>query len=229
MTRSDQINELAAAMAKAQAEMTGAKKDSTNPHFNSDYADLSSVRDASLPHLNKFGLSALQFPRLLAADGGVLVEIETLLMHDSGQWISDVLSIPVTKVDAQGVGSAITYGRRYALSAITSVAPVDDDANAAVGERKGSDDSSAPAGAMSVVTVGIKQITKKDNPGRASKFTVFTTDGKSYSTIKKADAETAKLAQEAGNKVQITYYQSQWGRDIKAIEEVAAPLLEPVL
>lgn len=134
MTHSEQVNELAAALAKAQAEMTGAKRDSENPFFKSKYADLASTREACLPAMNKHGLSVLQLPRLTSAgDGAWLVEIETVVLHSSGQFIRDTLAVPVTKADAQGVGSAISYARRYALAAVSSVAPEDDDANAAVG------------------------------------------------------------------------------------------------
>jgi hypothetical protein len=134
MTKSDAINELAAAMAKAQAVMTGAKKDAANPFFKSHYADLASVREACMPALTAHGLSVIQFPRLVSADqGGMVVEVETILAHSSGQFIADTLSVPVTKADAQGVGSAITYARRYALGAVAGVAAEDDDGEGAVG------------------------------------------------------------------------------------------------
>lgn len=134
MTRSESINELAGALAKAQSEMEGAKKGHTNPAFRSKYADLSAVRDATVAELTANGLAVAQFPRLVSAgEGAWLVEVETCLMHTSGQWMTDTLAVPVTKVDAQGVGSAITYARRYSLLAITGIAPQDDDGNAAVG------------------------------------------------------------------------------------------------
>lgn len=134
VNRSEQINDLAAALAKAQAHMEGAKKGNTNPHFKSRYADLASVREAVTEALTSHGISYVQFPRLVSAgDGAWLVEVETTLLHASGQWIGDTLAVPVTKADAQGVGSAITYARRYALMAVTGIAPEDDDGNAAVG------------------------------------------------------------------------------------------------
>ncbi len=134
MNRSDEIKDLATALAKAQGEMAGAKKDSQNPHFKSRYADLASIREACMSALTKHGIAVLQSPGLKSAGDGVwMVEVGTMLTHTSGQWMADVLAVPVTKVDAQGVGSAITYARRYALAAFTSVAPEDDDGNAAVG------------------------------------------------------------------------------------------------
>lgn len=126
--RSEQCADLFAAIAAAQGEIEGAKKDSTNPHFKSSYADLASVRDVTREPLAKNGLAILQWPR--TTEGGV--EIETVLTHASGQYMSGVLWLPCGKFDAQGIGSAITYGRRYALMAVTGVAPVDDDGNAAV-------------------------------------------------------------------------------------------------
>ena len=125
--RSDSIAALAAALAKAQAAITGATKDSANPYFNSRYADLASVRGACIGPLTANGLCVVQFPRATA--GGV--EVETLLAHSSGEWVAETLAMPVSKWDAQAVGSAITYARRYALAAIAGVAPEDDDGNAA--------------------------------------------------------------------------------------------------
>jgi hypothetical protein len=126
--RSPEIAKLAAALCKAQAAMGGAKKDSTNPHFKNAYADLASIWDAVRKPLTDNGLAVVQFPRT-TRNG---VEVETMLVHSSGEYMTDVLWLPVLKMDAQGVGSAITYGRRYALMAVTGIAPVvDDDGNAA--------------------------------------------------------------------------------------------------
>jgi hypothetical protein len=123
------IADLASALCKAQAQMEGAKKDANNPHFKSKYADLASVWDAIRGPLTSNGLSVVQLLRSIA--GGV--EVETILMHASGQQISDVFAVPATKNDAQGYGSAATYARRYALMAMVGVAPEDDDGNAASG------------------------------------------------------------------------------------------------
>lgn len=125
---SDEINALAGALAKAQSQIEGAAKDSANPHFKSKYADLASVWAACRDALTANGLSVVQFP-------GEMVEnrmtMTTMLMHSSGQWIRQPLSIPLSKVDAQGYGSATTYARRYALAAVVGVCPEDDDGNAA--------------------------------------------------------------------------------------------------
>ena len=144
-TFSEAINELCTALSKAQAEMTGAKRDSANPFFKSSYADLASVRDACLGALNKHGLSVTQWPRLVSSgEGAWIVEVETVLTHSSGQFMRDTLAVPVTKADAQGVGSAITYARRYALGAVAGVAPADDDGEAAVGRANGHAKQAAP-------------------------------------------------------------------------------------
>ncbi len=132
MNRSEMINELATALSKAQGQMSGAKKDSENPHFRSKYADLASVREACWKPLTDNGLSVLQSPRLTVVNGAFVAEVETTLMHTSGQFITDTIGVPLTKADAQGLGSAVTYARRYALSAFAGIAPEDDDGNAAV-------------------------------------------------------------------------------------------------
>jgi hypothetical protein len=132
MNRSEQINELAEALALAQGEMEGAPKDRQNPHFRSSYADLASVWGACRKPLANHGLSVAQVPRVIKGEDPA-VEVETLLMHKSGQWISNLLELPVAKADTQGFGSAITYARRYALAAVVGVAPEDDDAEGAVG------------------------------------------------------------------------------------------------
>jgi len=121
--KSDAINELATALAKAQGEMTHAAKDRENPHFKSSYATLASVWEACRGPLSKHGLSVTQ----LASSEQGCAAITTILMHSSGQWVQSETRVPTIKNDAQGVGSAITYARRYALSAIAGIAPDDDD------------------------------------------------------------------------------------------------------
>lgn len=131
MNHSEQINELAASLAKAQGQIEGAKKDSANPFFKSKYADLASVWEACRMQLSSNGLSVTQCPE--ESENGIA--IETMLLHSSGQWIKSRYTMPVSKLDAQAVGSAITYARRYALSAIVGIAPEDDDGNSAAKAR----------------------------------------------------------------------------------------------
>jgi len=129
VAKSDSIKELSAALSKAQAEIKGASKDSANPFFKSKYADLASVWDACRDPLTKNGLSVSQPP---SADGAK-VTVETILMHESGEWMSTALTMTAKDDSPQAIGSTITYARRYALAAMTGVAPDDDDGEAAQG------------------------------------------------------------------------------------------------
>ena len=129
MNKSEQIGDLALALAIAQGQIKGASKDSTNPHFKSRYADLASVTDAIKAAFSDNNLAYVQVIHDVEAGVGV----ETVILHKSGQWLSNgVCVVPVAKNDAHGHGSALTYGRRYSLAAAAGVAPEDDDANAAV-------------------------------------------------------------------------------------------------
>lgn len=132
MQQSETINELAAALAKAQGHIKGAAKDTNNPFFKSKYADLASVWEACRSALSDNGLSVVQ---TTAGDNAETVTVETQLNHSSGQWIRGSLTMKPTKADPQGMGSTITYARRYALAAMVGVAPEDDDGNAGSGKR----------------------------------------------------------------------------------------------
>ena len=138
-TMSPACDQIATALSKAQAAMQAAKKDATNPHFNSRYSSLAEVWDAIREPMTKQGLSVVQLP---AADGKS-VTVETMLMHVSGQWLRSRVTFPLRPEfsksgaelppSAQQIGSAITYGRRYGLTAMVGVASADedDDGNAA--------------------------------------------------------------------------------------------------
>ncbi len=126
---SDPANEVFGALAKAQAGIKNALKDATNPHFRSKYADLASIKEACWEALTAAGIAVVQMP----VNSGPNVGIVTLLAHGSGQWIESTIFVQPTKFDAQGVGSVITYLRRYALAAMAGVAPDEDDGEAAVG------------------------------------------------------------------------------------------------
>ncbi len=132
MNTSEQINEVATALAKAQGMITGALKDSTNPHFKSSYADLASIWDACRSALSSNGLAVVQMTDKSDKDEVIVV---TRIMHSSGQWIEGTLALPVSKADAQGYGSALTYARRYGLAAAVGIAQVDDDGNLAAQAR----------------------------------------------------------------------------------------------
>jgi hypothetical protein len=138
MTTSEQLNEIAAALAKAQGAMKNAALTKVNPHFRSKYADLAGIRDTVIPALTANGIAVVQ---TLDADA-----VLTRLMHASGQWIESRCPIPA-QADMQKMGSAITYARRYSLSAICGIAAdEDDDANAATVPAKPAAVVNAPAG-----------------------------------------------------------------------------------
>lgn len=133
METSQTIGKLSTALAKAQGEIRGATKDSTNPHFRSKYADMASVRDAIQDALSKHGIAYVQFP-----EGGPETVTITTVLTCGEEWMRASYSMRPVKSDPQGMGSAITYARRYALMAAVGVAPEDDDGNAASRPNNGS-------------------------------------------------------------------------------------------
>jgi hypothetical protein len=135
MDKSDSIKELATALNIAQGCMSGAKKSASNPFFKSKYADLKEVIDVAKGPLSENGLSFSQFP--ISDDGKC--GVETILMHSSGEWISNKLLLACSKQDPQGYGSAISYAKRYSLQAILGCPSEDDDGNAATLAVKGND------------------------------------------------------------------------------------------
>lgn len=124
MNKSETIGALAAALAKAQGEMKGAVKDSANPFFKSSYADLSSVWDACRKPLSDNGLAVIQ----TLSNEGTAVCVETMLVHSSGEWVSDKVAVTPAKMDAQGYGAVSSYLRRYSLSSIIGGYSEDPDA-----------------------------------------------------------------------------------------------------
>ena len=123
LTMSPVVNELMAALSKAQSKIQPASKGKDNPFFKTKYADLSSVWEACRQAITDQGLSVIQFPQT-KPEGLYLVSI---LGHASGQWIRAEVEVPLAKKDPQSIGSAITYFRRYMLAALVGVAPDDDD------------------------------------------------------------------------------------------------------
>lgn len=123
---------LAKALVAAQRATEAVKKAKTNSHFSSKYAELADVVEAVVPALNEAGVAVLQFP----AFDGQMVAVTTTLIHESGSSVTATLHLRPSKLDPQGEGSAITYGRRYSLLAMTGAAPEDDDGNAASGPRQ---------------------------------------------------------------------------------------------
>lgn len=151
MNTSDHINEIAAALAKAQGAMKPAVKDASNPAFKqgnkvSKYADLAANVEAAREPMAANGLAVVQ--EATTVERGVAVS--TRIVHSSGQWIHfDPITIPLGKQDAHGVGSATTYARRYALGAALGLVAEDDDGNAAAEqgpEKREQAQPKAPAG-----------------------------------------------------------------------------------
>lgn len=163
MNKSESLKELATALAKAQGKIKGAVKDADNPFFKSKYADLASVVEAIR---EAFSINGLCYVQHVHSSEKNEVAVETIILHSSGEWLScGILALPVTKADAQGFGSALTYARRYSLSAAAGVAPEDDDGNAAA---KAKPAQAAPASAASMKTTadncweGLREDQKKE-------------------------------------------------------------------
>jgi hypothetical protein len=134
------MSNIALALVKAQKAFGPALKGSNNPAFKSKYADLSACVEAVIDSLNENGIFLTQ--KSVPCDSGV--SVETIFLHESGEVFSGgVTHVPVTKQDAHGVGSALTYARRYGLMAACGIAPEDDDGNAAVKGGAGYDFAAA--------------------------------------------------------------------------------------
>lgn len=133
MNKSESTAKIAAALCQVQGKLEGAAKSCENPFFKKKYVDLAATWDACRSLLAENNLAVVQ--TLGLADGkGVIVD--TTLLHVSGEWIGGSLYLPATKEDPQAIGSAITYGRRYALAAIIGICPEDDDGESAMGRGK---------------------------------------------------------------------------------------------
>lgn len=188
MQHSETINELAWALAKAQAKIEGAAKSSTNPHFKSKYADLAEVWSACRPALTENGISIVQSPEYV--QGGVIVT--TMLMHSTGQWLSSQLFMPVKQADnAQAVGSAITYARRYALASMVGIAPEDDDGNAAAEGSKNGNGTAPTAKNYQLRKEPEEEVAPKENPANHAIEGTVQAKGKLLAEINPADLNKA--------------------------------------
>jgi hypothetical protein len=125
---SEQLSELAKALAAAQAEFTTIPKTDENPFFHSKYAGLPKIVEVASPILSKHGLSVSQF----IGHDGESDTLTTWLLHVSGEYLSGTMRLRPVKNDPQAQGSATTYARRYSyMSVLGLVADEDDDGNAA--------------------------------------------------------------------------------------------------
>jgi len=138
MTMSETIGAIAPALVKAQAEIRPIVKDSTNPAFRSKYTSLDAIMEVVRPVLAKNGLIVVQSV-LDTIDGehSTSITVESRVIHSSGEWIAGVVQVPVMQQTSHGFGSALSYGRRYSLSALLSLASdEDDDGNGAIGQQQ---------------------------------------------------------------------------------------------
>lgn len=136
METSQTLGQLAKALAVAQGQFKPIRRESINPYFKSKYADLAAIIDGTRDALAK---NSLAFTQAVSVNDHVVVE--TLLMHESGEWVRGSISLKPKADDPQAAGSAITYGRRYSLGAILGVASEDDDDGNA-GSKTGSESKS---------------------------------------------------------------------------------------
>jgi hypothetical protein len=152
-------NKLIVALHKVQGRISGVKRDSTNPHFKNRYASLEAVIDAIRPALQENDLIVTQAPGRFTESG--CIEITTTISHISGQSMNTRFEVPLSKKDAQGAGSAITYGCRYSLMAMFMIPPTDDDGEGSIDRDNKAvfprDDTKTPKSSYSL---------KKEQPDR---------------------------------------------------------------
>lgn len=197
MKTSETTNKFWPAFLSAQKLITFAVKDSKNPHFNSRYADLGSVIDSVKPALNENGIAIIQ--SIGTFTSGVM-EFTTRLVHECGEWIEETMQIPLTKSDAQGVGSATTYARRYQLASLTGLYQDDDDGNAASGNKSAprSEPSTKPSGNYAKDTKNAEA--KKEEPKKDDKPKTET-KGPTGKTVKVLEIPLPKDGRDLDNRV----------------------------
>ena len=123
MNTSEKIENISKALVEAIGEIPNPPKNAVNPHFKNKYADLAGILDTAKPILKKNGLTVIQS----AETDGNLVTVKSRILHVSGEWIESALTLTAQGTDPQKIGSAITYGRRYGISAMLNIAADDDD------------------------------------------------------------------------------------------------------
>lgn len=168
---SESLGKIATALVAAQATMGNAVKDSKNPFFKSNYADLNSIREAVLPAFNANGISVIQ--PTIVLEGKKYVQ--TILIHSSGEFISGLTEIlSVKELDAQAQGSGISYARRYGLQSIANVGAEDDDGQGAVGKpyagpaNKGYQSAPVPSAAPVKATITVTSTAPNGGSSTAS-------------------------------------------------------------
>ena len=249
MNRSETIASLAAALSRAQAAIQPALKDKTNPAFRSHYATLESVVEACRDSLATNDLAVLQFP--CDHEAADRVALRTMLLHKSGEFVEETVSTRITKCDPQGVGSALTYLRRYSLASIVGVTTTeDDDGNAASQAQPARQTVAAPQPARpatsapritptmaqgeTVAWTGtlayVKSEQKTSKAGReytSTRIGWTGEDGTKFygTTFSETDGAFANRAKTQGLPVRLTYRVTDRGTDvvtIDAAEQVSA-------
>uniref|UniRef100_A0A6M3XU40 Putative Erf family protein n=1 Tax=viral metagenome TaxID=1070528 RepID=A0A6M3XU40_9ZZZZ len=172
-TRSESIKELISALSKAQGQMQGAEKKSENPFFKKPYADIASVWETCRQPLSQNGLAVIQTTE--PTDDHTVCLITTLA-HSSGEFISSKLKMKPVKDDPQGIGSCITYARRYSLMAMVGIAPEDDDGETAMGRDKGKSRQTQLQPPANKDNIKLKDVLNRGNNGDGEKHKVTRTE-----------------------------------------------------
>ena len=135
MNQSENIQELIIALAKAQGALKPAAFNKVNPHFKNRYADFTSCMDACRSPLSENGLAIVQYCETIEGQ----LRLVTMLAHTSGQWMKSEFPLISNKLDSQGIGSAMTYAKRYSLCGMIGIVAdedADDDGEASVSRGK---------------------------------------------------------------------------------------------
>lgn len=200
--QSEKINELVLALSKAQIEFKPVKKEKINPFFGSKYADLPAILESCSEALHKNQLTVIQGP-WPSGDGTYM--LLTTLSHSSGQWMRSLAPLIAQKPNSQGIGSAITYMKRYCLSAVLGICAEDedDDGEKAMGDRKGSSQAlkATPiksGGGKKISNINLQEIEQlinghDDIRQRMCKWIKKEFDGKSLKDIPQIHFEKTKL------------------------------------
>jgi hypothetical protein len=185
MRKSDSISKIAVDLLKAQLQMGDAVKGSANPFFKSKFADLNSVREASIPVLNANNIGVFQPTVYL--DGKAFVE--TILVHTSGEWLASETEIVYAKAnDPQGQGSGISYARRYGLQSLLNIGAVDDDAEGAMGRTTPKANTYAPKASTVTPTPAVALVSTETLPVNAVQAEVVPAKKSSFHKDKPAQS-----------------------------------------
>lgn len=198
MQRSESITEIAKALSAFQGEIKNPANTAYNPFFRSKYAPLPDILNLVRPNMAKHGLSIIQQP----SGGGENISVTTILLHNSGEYIElDPLVLRVDKVTAQGIGSAITYGRRYALAALLGISSEDDDDGNIASGKNDNDGTSQPRVEKKPVPKTSPPVPKELDKGKVQRLAILRkqkgiTDEKHKEFLKNAGVESSKYLNE---------------------------------